>query len=63
VSFCGFRLIFDEFCLFEICDRGFLACFLMDLVGIRLSVKKKPVKAKKDPNKPKRPPSAFFVFM
>uniref|UniRef100_A0A7C9D4L1 HMG box domain-containing protein n=1 Tax=Opuntia streptacantha TaxID=393608 RepID=A0A7C9D4L1_OPUST len=29
----------------------------------KLSVKKKPVKAKKDPNKPKRPPSAFFVFM
>jgi high mobility group protein B3 len=39
---------------------------------LRLSVKKKaaekpkPVKrgkAAKDPNKPKRPPSAFFVFM
>ncbi|KAE8791150.1 HMG1/2-like protein [Hordeum vulgare] len=27
----------------------------------RLAVKKS--KAKKDPNKPKRPPSAFFVFM
>ena len=28
----------------------------------RLSVKKKEKKVK-DPNKPKRPPSAFFVFM
>ncbi|KAF2917421.1 hypothetical protein DAI22_09g190600 [Oryza sativa Japonica Group] len=27
----------------------------------RLSVRK--TKAEKDPNKPKRPPSAFFVFM
>jgi hypothetical protein len=27
----------------------------------RLSVRKG--KAEKDPNKPKRPPSAFFVFM
>jgi hypothetical protein len=27
----------------------------------RLSVRK--AKAEKDPNKPKRPPSAFFVFM
>lgn len=37
------------------------------IVGARLSVKKaakKPAKkAAKDPNKPKRPPSAFFVFM
>ncbi|XP_047052408.1 HMG1/2-like protein [Lolium rigidum] len=29
--------------------------------GDRLAVKKS--KAEKDPNKPKRPPSAFFVFM
>ncbi|GAA0165348.1 hypothetical protein Leryth_013008 [Lithospermum erythrorhizon] len=32
----------------------------------KLAVKNKPakkVKAVKDPNKPKRPPSAFFVFM
>ncbi|KAE8768288.1 tetraspanin-18-like [Hordeum vulgare] len=29
--------------------------------GFRLAVKKS--KAEKDPNKPKRPPSAFFVFM
>lgn len=36
------------------------------VVGGRLGVKKggKPSKkAGKDPNKPKRPPSAFFVFM
>ncbi|KAK6160834.1 hypothetical protein DH2020_004215 [Rehmannia glutinosa] len=35
-------------------------------VNIRLAVKKqtkKEKKAAKDPNKPKRPPSAFFVFM
>ncbi|KAK1400314.1 High mobility group [Heracleum sosnowskyi] len=29
----------------------------------KLSVKQKKVKKVKDPNKPKRPPSAFFVFM
>lgn len=33
----------------------------MLLVVRRLSVRKS--KAEKDPNKPKRPPSAFFVFM
>ncbi|KAI5014334.1 hypothetical protein ZWY2020_055724 [Hordeum vulgare] len=31
------------------------------LSSARLAVKKS--KAEKDPNKPKRPPSAFFVFM
>lgn len=45
---------------------------LMTIYFSRLSVKKggerapkKPrkTKAAKDPNKPKRPPSAFFVFM
>ncbi|CAN0924264.1 High mobility group B protein 3 [Linum grandiflorum] len=38
-----------------------------DAKNSKLSVAKKPTKvsgkAAKDPNKPKRPPSAFFVFM
>lgn len=29
----------------------------------RSSTQKKQKNAKKDPNKPKRPPSAFFVFL
>jgi len=43
---------------------------LLNFCGDRLSVTKKPAKgagrgkaAAKDPNKPKRPASAFFVFM
>ncbi|KAI4998752.1 hypothetical protein ZWY2020_054094 [Hordeum vulgare] len=35
--------------------------FLLKLLAFLLAVKKS--KAEKDPNKPKRPPSAFFVFM
>ena len=35
----------------------------MSMDVCRLSVKQKKGKKVKDPNKPKRPPSAFFVFM
>ena len=39
--------------------------FLMIIYFFRLAVKKTAAKGKaaKDPNKPKRPASAFFVFM
>ena len=52
--------------LFSFCVQLFFVCWN------RLSVKKgagaaktgrKSRKKEKDPNKPKRPPSAFFVFM
>lgn len=48
----------------------FLVSEMILCVHSRLAVSKKPVKATraskkaaKDPNKPKRPASAFFVFM
>lgn len=56
--------MFVDVCLFVFGE-------LIMLVENRLSVNKKPAKgggrksgkAAKDPNKPKRPASAFFVFM
>lgn len=50
-------------------DLALSFCFFLGIIFDRLAVKKqaaetkKSKKAAKDPNKPKRPPSAFFVFM
>ncbi|KAJ8435814.1 hypothetical protein Cgig2_024797 [Carnegiea gigantea] len=56
-----FRPILTAFCGFAM--KGGKSSAKGRNADNKLSVKKKPVKKTKDPNKPKRPPSAFFVFM
>ena len=52
--------IWDGVCLFDN-DLGWLE---LDMLWHRLKTRgKKAGKKVKDPNKPKRPPSAFFVFL
>ena len=46
-----------------LCDLFLYFTIFIDRAFARLSMKKKPTKKGEDPNKSKRPPSAFFVFI